>query len=40
MRQARLADRAPKWWKKTTIPDPAAAARADAIRLGYAHTPK
>jgi hypothetical protein len=25
--------------KKTTIPDPAAAARADAIRLGYAHMP-
>jgi hypothetical protein len=39
MRQAGLADRAPRWWKKTTIPDPAAAARADAIRLGYAHMP-
>jgi transposase InsO family protein len=32
MRRAGLAGRAPKRWKKTTIPDPAAAARADAIR--------
>ena len=36
MRQAGLAGRAPKRWKKTTIPDPAAAARADAIRRDFA----
>ena len=35
MRQAGLAGRAPKRWKKTTIPDPAAAARADAIRRDF-----
>jgi transposase InsO family protein len=35
MRQARLAGRAPRRWKKTTIPDPAAAARADAIRRDF-----
>ena len=35
MRRAGLAGRAPKRWKKTTIPDPAAAARADAIRRGF-----
>jgi hypothetical protein len=29
MRQAGLQGRAAKRWKKTTIPDPAAAARAD-----------
>jgi putative transposase len=32
MRQAGLQGRAAKRWKKTTIPDPAAAARADRIR--------
>jgi putative transposase len=31
MRQAGLAGRAPRRWKKTTIADPAATARADAI---------
>jgi transposase InsO family protein len=35
MRQARLAGRAPRRWKKTTIPDPAASARADAIRRDF-----
>jgi transposase InsO family protein len=35
MRQAGLRGRAPKRWKKTTIPDPAAAARADAIRRDF-----
>jgi len=35
MRRAGLAGRAPKRWKKTTIPDPAAAARADAIRRDF-----
>jgi transposase InsO family protein len=35
MRQAGLAGRAPRRWKKTTIPDPAAAARADAIRRDF-----
>ena len=35
MRQAGLAGRAPKRWKKTTIADPAAAARADAIRRDF-----
>ena len=35
MRQVGLAGRAPRRWKKTTIPDPAAAARADAIRRDF-----
>jgi hypothetical protein len=35
MRQAGLAGRVPKRWRKTTIPDPAAAARADAIRRDF-----
>ena len=35
MRQAGLAGRAPKRWKKTTIADPAAAARADPIRRDF-----
>ena len=35
MRRAGLRGRAPKGWKKTTIPDPAAAARADAIRRDF-----
>jgi transposase InsO family protein len=35
MRQAGIAGRAPRRWKKTTIPDPAAAARADAIRRDF-----
>jgi transposase InsO family protein len=35
MRQAGLAGRAPKRWKKTTIPDPAAAARVDRIRRDF-----
>jgi transposase InsO family protein len=35
MRQAGLAGRVPKRWKKTTIADPAAAARADAIRRDF-----
>ena len=35
MREAGLAGRAPRRWKKTTIPDPAAAARADAIRREF-----
>jgi transposase InsO family protein len=35
MRQAGLAGRAPKRWKKTTIPDPAATARADVIRRDF-----
>ena len=35
MRQAGLAGPAPRRWKKTTIPDPAAAARADAIRRDF-----
>jgi HTH-like domain len=35
MRQHGLHGRAPKRWKKTTIPDPAAAARADAIRRDF-----
>jgi putative transposase len=34
MRRAGLAGRAPKRWKKTTVPDPAAA-RADAIRRDF-----
>jgi transposase InsO family protein len=35
MRQAGLQGRAAKRWKKTTIPDPAAAARADRIRRDF-----
>jgi transposase InsO family protein len=35
MRQARLQGRAAKRWKKTTIPDPAAAARPDRIRRDF-----
>jgi transposase InsO family protein len=35
MRQAGLRGKAAKRWKKTTIPDPAAAARADAIRRDF-----
>ena len=35
MRRAGLAGRAPRRWKKTTIADPAAAARADAIRRDF-----
>jgi transposase InsO family protein len=35
MRRAGLRGRAPKRWKKTTIADPAAAARADAIRRDF-----
>ncbi len=35
MRQARLRGRTPKRWKKTTIADPAAAARADLVRRDF-----
>jgi HTH-like domain/Integrase core domain len=35
MRQANLRGRTAKRWKKTTIPDPAAAARADLIRRDF-----
>ena len=35
MRQARVRGRAPKRWKKTTIPDPAVAARADLVRRDF-----
>ena len=35
MRRAGLRGRAAKRWRKTTIPDPAAAARADAIRRDF-----
>jgi putative transposase len=35
MRQAGLAGKAARRWKKTTIPDPAAVARADAIRRDF-----
>ena len=35
MRQARLHGRTPKRWKKTTIADPAAAARADLVRRDF-----
>jgi transposase InsO family protein len=35
MRAAGLRGRAPKRWKKTTIPDPAASARADLIRRDF-----
>jgi transposase InsO family protein len=36
MRQAGIAGRAPKRWRKTTIADPAAAARADLVRRDFA----
>jgi putative transposase len=35
MRQAKVRGRTPKRWKKTTIPDPAAAARSDLIRRDF-----
>jgi transposase InsO family protein len=35
MRRAGIRGKAPRRWKKTTIPDPAAAARADAIRRDF-----
>ena len=35
MQQANLRGRTPRRWKKTTIPDPAAAARADLIRRDF-----
>jgi transposase InsO family protein len=35
MRRAGMRGRAPKRWRKTTIPDPAAAARADRIRRNF-----
>ena len=35
MRCARLRGRAPRRWNKTTVPDPAAAARADLIRRDF-----
>ena len=35
MRQAGIRGKAPRRWKKTTIPDPAAAARTDAIRRDF-----
>jgi transposase InsO family protein len=35
MRQAGIAGRVPRNWKKTTTPDPAAAARADLIRRDF-----
>src|SRR4051794_15899182 len=35
MRHAGVRGRAPKRWKKTTIPDPAAAGRADVIRRNF-----
>jgi hypothetical protein len=35
MRQAGLQGRTAKRWKKTTIPDPAAAERADRIRRDF-----
>jgi transposase InsO family protein len=35
MRQAKIRGRTPKRWKKTTIPDPAAAARADLVRRDF-----
>ena len=35
MRSAGIAGRAPQRWKKTTIADPAAAARADLIRRDF-----
>ncbi|MGH8966470.1 MAG: IS3 family transposase [Actinomycetes bacterium] len=35
MRAAKIRGRTPKRWKKTTIPDPAAAARADLIRRDF-----
>ena len=36
MRAAGLCGRRPRRWKRTTIPDPAAAARADLIRRDFA----
>jgi transposase InsO family protein len=36
MRQAGIAGRAPKRWRKTTVADPAAAVRTDAIRRDFA----
>jgi transposase InsO family protein len=36
MRAAGLRGRTPRRWKKTTVPDPAAAARADLIRRDFA----
>ena len=33
--QAGICGKAPRRWRKTTIPDPAAAARADRIRRGF-----
>jgi transposase InsO family protein len=35
MRAAKIRGRTPKRWKKTTIPDPAAAARADLVRRDF-----
>jgi transposase InsO family protein len=35
MRAAGIRGRTPRRWRKTTIPDPAAAARADAIRRDF-----
>ena len=35
MRTAGVTGKAPRRWRKTTIPDPAAAARADAIRRDF-----
>jgi len=35
MRSAGIAGRAPKRWRKTTVADPAAAARADLIRRDF-----
>ena len=35
MRQSGLRGRAAKRWKKTTVPDPAAAARADRVRRDF-----
>ncbi len=35
MRDARLRGRAPRRWRKTTIPDPAAAVRADLVRRDF-----
>jgi len=35
MRRAGIRGRAPKRWRKTTIPDPAAAARADQVRRDF-----
>ena len=35
MRAAGIRGRAPRRWRKTTIADPAAAARADQIQRGF-----